>query len=126
MPIRSEGDDIADIRRAIREQKAKLMANLLKVEKETLDQHWAAIEESRKRTVEAEPYLESGVAADYYMAALQEMAAVKTEAEESIRELVNLLVQDLNVTGTSVAATARVSHTTVNRWLDPERSTSGD
>lgn len=126
MPIRSEGDDIADIRRAIREQKAKLMANLLKVEKETLDQHWANIEESRKRTSEAEPYLDSGVASDFYLTALHEMAAVKAEAEESMRELVNLLVQDLNVTGTSVASTARVSHTTVNRWLDPGRSTAGE
>lgn len=126
MSIRSEGDDIADIRRAIREQKAKLMANLLKVEKETLDEHWTRIEIARKRTTDAEPYLDSGVAADYYMAALEEMASVKAEAEEAIRELVNLLVQDLNVTGTSVASTARVSHTTVNRWLDPERSTTGD
>lgn len=102
------------------------MANLLKVEKETLDEHWARIEIARKRTTDAEPYLDSGVAADYYMAALEEMASVKAEAEEAIRELVNLLVQDLNVTGTSVASTARVSHTTVNRWLDPERSTTGD
>ena len=66
------------------------------------------------------------MASDFYMAALHEMAAVKAEAEESMRELVNLLVQDLNVTGTSVASTARVSHTTVNRWLDPERSTAGE
>lgn len=126
MSDKRENTSLDDLRREIRQRKAALMANLLEAEKATLERHWDNIHACKHRTKEAEAYLTSGMTPDYFLTALREMAAVKAEAEQSIRELVNLLVQDLNIAGTTVAGTAHISHTTVNRWLDPERSSPND
>lgn len=119
-------DDINEIRRTIRAQQAKLRAQLLTSERAKLADHWAAVERAHERTDDASELAESGMGREYFLQAIDDMAVVRREAEASLRELANLLVQDLDVPSTTVAQTVGVSHTTIYRWLDPDRKTPGE
>lgn len=114
-------DERADYRTAIRLRAAKALAQALRNEQRQLSGHWRAIMDAHDRTTAAMELTEAGMHHDFFLQALQDMAAVKEEADECIRELANVLVQDLNVASTTVAHTAGVSHTTIYRWLDPDR-----
>ena len=119
-------NDINEIRRTIRAQQAKLRAQLLAAERAKVADHWVSVGKARQRTEDAADLADAGMAREYFLQAIDDMAAVKREAEESVRELANLLVQDLDVPSTTVAQTVGVSHTTIYRWLDPDRKgTSG-
>jgi DNA-binding phage protein len=114
-------DDIDEIRRTIRVEQARLRAQLLKAERRKIAEHQVRIRQALERTDGAQELAEAGLAREFFLQAVEDMATVKQESENSIRELANLLVQDLDVPTTTVAKKTGVSHTTIYRWLDPDR-----
>lgn len=122
--MRDEGtpvDELTSYRRTINEQKARLMRQLMKAEMARLSAHWERIQVAHDKTTAATELRDEGLAREFYLEALAQMAEVEQEAKTCIRELANFLVLDLNVAASTVGHTAGVAGSTVHRWLDPNR-----
>lgn len=114
-------EELTSYRRKINQEKARLMRQLMKAEMNRLSEHWERIQQAHDKTTAATELRDEGLAREFYLEALAQMAEVEQEAKTCIRELANFLVLDLNVAASTVGHTAGVAGSTVHRWLDPNR-----
>ncbi|RYI20323.1 hypothetical protein EVU97_14815 [Dermacoccus sp. 147Ba] len=111
----------ADIEAVLSNAQGVAMTDKKKHAGRTLSAAWEAMMQAHDHTTAAVKVREAGLEREFYLIALADLAAVKNAAESEIRRVAAYLVNECNVSSTTVAQQAEVSHTTVQRWAASDR-----